>query len=228
MLRFALGVAGRVGFRSLDDSSLSGVAEGGGRGAAVELAGAGLATAGSGAAGRALSVGARAGCAAAPGAYTRAATEANPNRSPAAAAATIVQRERRGRSDSGALDVSETLDTNGASLSGALLGGGNESMTGRTKLTDDAAALLLTGVGLARSVTFSLALGGAGSLSGAGGGGGMLERKSGMCSDWGASPPRTTTAWRGGDFRPGRAMKPPRGVMASPESGESNWSSSGG
>ena len=42
-----------------------------------------------------------------------------------------------------------------------------------------AAALLLTGVGIARNVIFSLALGG----SGSGGGGGMLERKSGMCSD---------------------------------------------
>ena len=44
-----------------------------------------------------------------------------------------------------------------------------------------AAALLLTGVGIARNVIFSLALGGSG--SGSGGGGGMLERKSGMCSD---------------------------------------------
>lgn len=93
-----------------------------------------------------------------------------------------------------------------------------------------AAALLLTGVGIARNVIFSLTLGGPGSCLGsdAGGGGGMLERKSGMCSDWGASPPRTTTACRGGDFKPGRAMKPPRGVMASPESGESIESSSGG
>jgi hypothetical protein len=57
-------------------------------------------------------------------------------------------------------------------------------------------ALLLTGVGIARSVIFSLALGssGSGSGSGSGGGGGMLERKRGMCSDCGASPPRTTTA----------------------------------
>lgn len=44
-----------------------------------------------------------------------------------------------------------------------------------------AAALLLKGVGIARNVIFSLALGGSG--SGSGGGGGMLERKSGMCSD---------------------------------------------
>jgi hypothetical protein len=48
-----------------------------------------------------------------------------------------------------------------------------------------AAALLLTGVGIARNVIFSLTLAGSGSISGsdAGGGGGMLERSRGMCSD---------------------------------------------
>lgn len=196
MLRFALGVAARVGLRSPDDSSFSGVAEAGVRSVAFDLAGLGATggvapgDAGAGA----LSVAAGDGCAAAPGAYTRAATEAKPSTRPAAAAATIVQRERPGRCDPGPLDVSdarETLDTYGASLSGAWLGGGADSMTGGTDLRGCALALLLTGVGMARNVTFSLALSGAGSD---GGGGGMLERNRGMCSDWGASPPRTTTA----------------------------------
>ena len=44
------------------------------------------------------------------------------------------------------------------------------------------------GVGIARKVIFSLA-DGTGSLTG--GGGGKLERRTGMCSDSGASPPRT-------------------------------------
>jgi hypothetical protein len=43
----------------------------------------------------------------------------------------------------------------------------------------------------------------------------MLGRATGICSDSGASPPRTTTACRGGGFNPGRAMKPPRGVRVS-------------
>jgi len=106
---------------------------------------------------------------------------------------------------------------------------GADSTAGGIDLSG-ADALLLTGVGIARKVAFSLTLGdaGVGAGSDTGGGGGALERKRGMCSVWGASPPRTTTAWRGGDFKPGRAMKPPRGVMASPESGESMEASSGG
>jgi hypothetical protein len=98
MVRFALGGAGRVGFRSSDESSLSGVTEGGVRGAAAELADLGSAGGAAGAAtAGVLSVAAGDGCCAAPGVYTRAATEAKPSTSPAAAAATIVQRERPGR-----------------------------------------------------------------------------------------------------------------------------------
>jgi hypothetical protein len=197
MVRFALG-AGRAGLRSPDDSSVSGVTEDGVRGAAAEGADSGAAgDVVAGAKGRGvLSVVAGDGCSAAPGVNTRVATEAKPSTSPAAAAATIVQRDRRGRSDSALLAVSETLDTYGASLSGALLGGGNDSTTRGTDFGGAQAALLLTGVGIARSVIFSLAVGGSGSRSGSGssGGGGMLERKRGMCSDCGASPPRTTTA----------------------------------
>jgi hypothetical protein len=198
MLRFALGAGARVGLRSPDESSFSGVAEAFVRNVAFDLAGLGATggvapgDAGAGA----LSVTAGDGCAAAPGAYTRAATDAKPSTRPAAAAATIVQRERPGRCDPGLLDVSDTrdtLDTYGASLSGAWLGGGTDSMTAGTDLRGCCAhALLLTGVGMARNVTFSLALSGVGSDGG--GGGGMLERNRGMCSDWGASPPRTTTA----------------------------------
>jgi hypothetical protein len=94
-----------------------------------------------------------------------------------------------------ALADSETLDTYGASLRGALLGGGNDSTLGIDR-SGGANALLLTGVGIARKVTFSLAVSGTASgwTSASGGGGGMLERKRGMCSDCGASPPRTTTA----------------------------------
>lgn len=84
------------------------------------------------------------------------------------------------------------------------------------------------GLGIARCVIFSLAL--IGALS-TGGGGGKLERATGMSFEIGASPPRTTTAWRGGGLSPGRAMKPPRGViasleMAAPDSGGSwSWAS---
>lgn len=84
------------------------------------------------------------------------------------------------------------------------------------------------GVGIARCVTFSLAL--IGALS-TGAGGGKLERATGMSLEIGASPPRTTTAWRGGGLSPGRAMNPPRGVIASleiaaPDSGGSwSWAS---
>lgn len=163
MLRLALGAGGRDSLRSLDDGSLSRVTEDGVRGAAAELADSGAA--GSGVAGATrpgvLRVVAGDGCSAAPGAYTRAATEAKPNTSPAAAAATIVQRERPGRSDSGPFAVSDTLDTYGASLSGALLGGGNDSIARGTDLAGGAHALLLTGVGIARNVIFSLAVGSA-------------------------------------------------------------------
>jgi hypothetical protein len=198
MLRFALGAGGRASLRSPDGGSPSRVTEDGVRGAAAELADSGAV--GSGIAGATglgvLSVVAGDGCSAAPGAYTRAATEAKPNTSPAAAAATIVQRERTGRCDSGSFAVSDTLDTYGASLSGALLGGGNDSSTRGTDLAGGAHALLLTGVGIARNVIFSFAVGTAdwGCGSSSGGGGGMLERKRGICSDCGASPPRTTTA----------------------------------
>jgi hypothetical protein len=108
--------------------------------------------------------------------------------------------------------------------SGASLGGGSDSST-RDNGMPAAAAGGLDGVGIARKVIFSLASTGAGSF---GGGGGTLERASGISSWTGASPPRTTTAWRGGVFKPGRAMKPPRGVAASPENAgaESNGSSS--
>jgi hypothetical protein len=108
MLRFALGGGERGGFRSPEDASMSGVAEGGVRGAVSELAG--LGETGSVAAG-ALRVAAGEGCPAAPGAYTRAATEAKPSTSPAAAAAKIVQRERAGRCESGRLAGCEKLDT---------------------------------------------------------------------------------------------------------------------
>lgn len=118
---------------------------------------------------------------------------------------------------------------------GASLGGGADSSTGGNMVVEADAALTGTssntmdamrgvmgtatggvGVGMARSVIFSLKLTGGSSL--AGGGGGKLERATGMCSDNGASPPRTTTAWRGGGLSPGLAMKPPRGVIASRES----------
>ena len=161
---------------------------------------------------------------------TLAATEAKPRMSPAAAAATIVQRDREGRGGSAA---SSGLVTNGASLrgarlEGAWLGGGSESLTTGTELASATSTWGAggVGVGMARKVIFSFALGTAGSL--AGGGGGTLERSTGMCSDTGASPPRTTTACRGGDFSPGRAMKPPRGVSASADTGadSSRFSSS--
>ena len=105
MLRFALGGGVRGGFRSPDEKS--GVAEGCVRGAASELAGLGETAVAAGA----LRVVAGVGWPAALGAYTRAATEANPSTSPAAAAAKIVQRERPGRCDCGPLAGSEKLDT---------------------------------------------------------------------------------------------------------------------
>ena len=147
----------------------------------------------------------------------RAMTDANPSSKPAPAAATIVQREPRARRDTGAsASGSRTLATTAASL-----GGGSDSTTGGTEATGGR-----LGVGIARSVIFSLALGGGGTLD-AGAAGRKLERATGMSSHVGASPPRTTTAWRGGVFRPGRAMKPPRGVSASSDAGGAESSSSG-
>jgi hypothetical protein len=160
------------------------------------------------------------------------ATEITPRHSPAAAAATIVQRERERRRERVELSCSSSgsrLATTGASL-----GGGSDSTTGASDSADGAGAtdhaLCATGgreaggsatnggggelrVGMARRVTFSLKLIGAGSLGG--GGGKKLERATGMSLDSGLSPPRTTTACRGGGFKPGRAMKPPRGVIHS-------------
>lgn len=138
MLRFALGVAGRGGLRSPDESSLTGVAEGALRACVAEAAG--LAAARAVADGEddgAPSVAPGEGCSAAPGEYTRTATEASPKTRPAAAAAKIVQRERPGRCEAGP-DVSMTLATYGASLSGAWLDGGSDSMTGGTDLTGGA------------------------------------------------------------------------------------------
>src|SRR4051812_27759522 len=126
----------------------------------------------------------------------RAATEAKPSNKPAAAATTIAQREPRPfRSPRPLGTDNSTLATTAASL-----GGGNDSVTfGKDEASGAVGAGL--GVGIARSVIFSLALGGGGTLGG--GGGGKLERASGISSDCGASPPRTTTAWRGGVFNPG-------------------------
>lgn len=121
------------------------------------------------------------GCAATPAARIRPATEAKPSSKPAVAAATIIQREPRPRRDVEA----RVLATTAASL-----GGGSESTTaGREGASSPAGGGL--GVGIARSVIFSLALTGAGTLAG---GGGQLERARGMSSDSGALPPRTTTA----------------------------------
>jgi hypothetical protein len=226
MLRLGLAAAERAGFDSFRARSELGAGAATARLGDAELA---KPAAGVGSAEGVGSVAARGGCAAAPDPLSFAATEARPRISPAAAAATIVQREPVGRCDGGGFDdVSSALVTSGASLSGArldgaVLGGASESMAMAAEL-DGTSAWGAGGVGMARNVIFSFALGGAGSF---GGGGGMLERSSGMCSDSGASPPRTTTACRGGDFKPGRAMKPPRGVMASAETGaESSGSSS--
>src|SRR4051812_39873877 len=104
MVRLALGGAERVGLRSPDDSSLSRVSDDGACGAGVGLADLGAAGVIAAATGPGvLSVAAGDGCAGAPGASTRGATEARPNMRPAAAAATIVQRERTGRCDAGPL-----------------------------------------------------------------------------------------------------------------------------
>ena len=113
--------------------------------------------------------------------------------SPAAAAATIVQRELLGRCGAGG----GKLATSGASLSGPWLGGGDGSVADSAAGASDSEACTTdemrggVGVGMARSVTFSALLGTTGSL---GGGGGRLERRRGMSSDSGASPPRPTVA----------------------------------
>lgn len=132
------------------------------------------------------------------GALSFTATDTRPSNNPAAAAATIVQREPIGRRERGPADDSSVLVTNGASLNGArlegaLLGGGSDSTFGAGAVgSADTFGAGGVGVGIARNVIFSLAGNGAGSLTG--GGGGKLERRTGMCSDSGASPPRTTTA----------------------------------
>lgn len=129
-----------------------------------------------------------------------AATETKPKIKPAAPAAKIVQREPPRRDTGASLDEGAMLETVGASL-----GGGADSNTGRggtktprsaslgggsSNTTDEMRGSL--GVGMARSVIFSLMLIGAGSLGG--GGGGKLERATGISPESGASPPRTTTA----------------------------------
>ncbi|MES1182431.1 MAG: hypothetical protein ABUL60_01380 [Myxococcales bacterium] len=234
MLRFALGAAGRAGLGS--ERWLLGAGGAACFRAAAESASSGEGGAGGGVTATAARVSAGGGCSAALGRPSLTATDTKPSKSPAAAAATIVQREPIGRAARGAVDGSSELVTNGASLSGArlegaMLGGGSDSSAGGAKVGGSGGSAVTAGaggvgVGIARNVIFSLA-DGTGSLTG--GGGGKLERRSGMCSDSGASPPRTTTAWRGGDFKPGRAMNPPRGVMASADTGaDSKESSSGG
>jgi len=231
MLRFALGAGGRAGLGS--ERWLLGADGAAPPRAALESARMGEACAGGGATATAARVSAGGGCSAALGRPSFTATDTKPSKSPAAAAATIVQREPIGRAARGAVDGSSELVTNGASLSGArldgaMLDGGSDSRAGGANVGGSAvtAGAGGVGVGIARKVIFSLA-DGTGSLTG--GGGGKLERRTGMCSDSGASPPRTTTAWRGGGFKPGRAMNPPRGVMASADTGaDSNESSSSG
>lgn len=187
MLRFALGTASRkaresAGARSRGSCN-AGAAEALGRGEA-------LATVGTDVLARlaSSSTGAGCGCTSAAGAgwRTRAATDTKPRLSPAAAAATIVQRDPAPRRETGAPDDSRELATNGASL-----GGGTDSIT-RGSASTGASAFGVGGVGIARSVVFSLTRKDAGSLGG--GGGGKLERAIGIASESGASPPRTTTA----------------------------------
>lgn len=148
----------------------------------------------------------------------RAAIDASPKSKPSAAAAAIVQLEpARRRRELGPLECGgHTLAASGASLSGARLTGA--SLDAASWRTVGGAAL---GVGMARSVIFSLALTGPASLSAVsfGAAGATLERASGISSDSGASPSRTTTACRGAAFKPGRAINPPRGVTASRDSG---------
>lgn len=176
-------------------------------------AGAGAGTPSTGAAGTCCML---SGCAAGRGSRTlriRVATEASPSSSPAAAARKIAQRERTrpGANDAGA----RTLATTGISL-----GGGIEETRGGADWT--------RGVGaLRRDSGAACATTGGASITG--GGGGTLARATGMCSDSGASPIRTTTACCGGRLSPGRAIKPPRGVAASGDttSSESRGSEGG-
>ena len=130
------------------------------------------------------------------------ATEARPKNNPAAPAATMGRREARGLGRRWLLGGSLQLVTTGASLGGGTdsstagagagrtrRGGGN--ISGASSAAYDGDSILGSfGVGIARSVTLSLKLTGAGSL----GGGGRLERATGMSLETGASPPRTTTA----------------------------------
>lgn len=196
-MRLALGAAGRpevCGARWLLGAGADAPLR-----ATAESTSAGDGDAGLGAAATGASVSPGEACAPALGAPSFTATDTRPSNNPAAAAATIVQRDPIGRRERGPADDSSVLVTKGASLSGArlegtLLGGGRESTFGAGTLGSSAATFGAggVGVGIARNVIFSLAGSGAGSLTG--GGGGKLERRSGMCSDSGASPPRTTTA----------------------------------
>lgn len=197
MVRFALGAGGRAGFCST--RWLLGVGAAARLRVTAESTSNGDGWAGPGVAAAAVDVSTGDGWTLAVGALSFSATDTRPSNNPAAAAATIVQREPIGRRERGPADDSSVLVTNGASLSGArlegaLLGGGCDSTFGAGALDSSAATFGAggVGVGMARKVIFSLAGNGAGSLTG--GGGGTLERMSGMCSDSGASPPRTTTA----------------------------------
>lgn len=187
MLRFAPGVAVREALGSFE--TRSSVGPGGDAGGTFDRAEALAETAAAaGPAPTAASCGNSSpvrGCAATLVARMRAATVTNPNSKPATAAATIIQREPRPRRGVRVLDP-RALATTAPSL-----GGGSESTTaGRVGASGAAGGGL--GVGIARSVIFSLALGGGGTLGGDGGG--KLERARGMSSDSGALPPRTTTA----------------------------------
>ena len=146
----------------------------------------------------------------------RATTEPRPSSSPAAAAAAMVQRERPARCDAGPRDARsrELATTKGASLSGAWLDGGGDwfAAFADSPESPSGAGGGFERRGIAGNVGCSLPCNAAGSLDPdsldadsldvasldaawlVGGGGGQLERKSGMCSDSGASPPRTTTA----------------------------------
>ena len=78
-----------------------------------------------------------------------------------------------------------------AGIGGAATAGGGGNISGASSTVGSSRSMLGgLGIGMARSVTFSLKLIGTGSL----GGGGKLERAMGISLESGASPPRTTTA----------------------------------
>jgi hypothetical protein len=157
------------------------------------------------------------------------ATDATPSNKPIAAAATTAQPDRR--LNPGVLGVApRTLVATGESLGGGTEpmlrgahaagaesgGGGSVSSRGVT----GSGRSNVGSFGIAGIVTLSQAARGAGSLgrgSATGAGGGQLERATGISPVGSALPPRTTTACRGGFFKPGRAMKPPRGVSTARE-----------